>query len=114
MTWVCGSFLARVDDVVDGVGMAEDRMPGIARSRRRNPAGVGGVLGELLVAEVLAWEETELPEVVCDVLADVGDGTVGADDDLGVFVGCFTSLLLSLDSGAAHDIAALFLPAVSR
>ena len=58
----------------------------------RDPAAVVGldlavVLVEGLVAEVLAGEQAELPEVVGDVLADVGDGAVGADDDLGVFVG---------------------------
>ncbi len=79
--------LAGVDDVVDGVGAAEGGGGGIARACGGDPAGVGGVLVEFGVAEVFAGEQAELPEVVGDVFADVGDGAVGADDDLGIFVG---------------------------
>ncbi len=65
---------------------------------------------KVLVAEVFAGEEAELPEVVGDVFADVGDGAVGADDDLGIFVGeVRVSSLFGDDcfcAGAAHDVAA--------
>src|SRR5580704_17033339 len=61
---------------------------------------------EFFVAEVLAGEEAELPEVISDVLADVGDSAVGADDDLGVFVGDVSSLFGVGGSCAAHDVAA--------
>ncbi len=48
--------------------------------------------------------------MVGDVFADVGDGSVGADDDLGVFVGeIWVSSLVGDDcfgAGAAHDVAA--------
>ena len=79
--------LAGVDDVVDGVGVAEGGAAGIAGAGGRDPAGVRRIVVELFVAEVLAGQQAELPEVVGDVLADIGDGAVGADDDLGVFVG---------------------------
>jgi hypothetical protein len=72
--------LARVDDVVDGLRAAEMRV-GLDAVFGRDPALVIGVREERLVAEV-ATEQAELPEVVGDVFADVGDGAVGADDDL--------------------------------
>ena len=62
---------------------------------------------ELLVVKVLAGEEAELPEVVGDVLADVGDGAVRADDDLGFLVGAGVGL--ALGAGTAHDPAAAVL-----
>ena len=83
--------LAGVDDVVDVVGVAEEGVRGFAVGGG-DPAGVRGVFVEFFVAEVFAGEETELPEVVGDVFADVGDGAVGADDDLGVFVGAVGSV----------------------
>ena len=49
--------------------------------------------------EVLV-EQSELPELVCDILADVGDGAVGSDDDLVIVVS------LGIDS---HHPAALVL-----
>src|SRR5260370_12871938 len=89
--------------------MAEGGVPGIASSCGGNPARVGGVLVEFFVAEVLSREEAELPEVVGDVLADIGDGAVGADDDLGVFVGDVGSLFRFYSSGAAHDVTVFVL-----
>src|SRR5216683_2778417 len=89
--------------------MAEGGVPGIACSCGGDPAGVGGVLVEFFVAEVLAREEAELPEVVGDVLADIGDGAVGADDHLGVFVGDVGSLFCFYSSGAAHDVTVFVL-----
>ena len=104
--------LARVDDVVDVVGVAEEWVRGFAVDGG-DPAGVRWVLVEFCVAEVFAGEEAELPEVVGDVFADVGDGAVGADDDFGVFIGevgvgslfgdgCFSSC-------SAHDPAVFIL-----
>ena len=80
-----------------------------------DPAGVGRVLVEFCVAEVFAGEEAELPEVIGDVFADVGDGAVGADDDFGVFVGGVSSLL-RMSSVPARRMTQqpLFLPSVSR
>ena len=72
---------------------------GVRRAGGGDPAGVGRVLVELCVAEVFAGEEAELPEVVGDVFADVGDGAVGADDDLGVFVG---------EAGGLASVAIIF------
>ena len=45
-----------------------------------------GITIEAAIAKV-ATQQAELPQVISDVLADIADGTVGADDDLGVFVG---------------------------
>ena len=103
--------LAGVDDVVD-----------VRRRGRRRGERVSlvatveiqqvwvGVLVEFRVAEVFAGEEAELPEVVGDVFADVGDGAVGADDDFGVFVGEGGVSSLLCDgfgcASAAHDVAA--------
>ena len=70
--------LAGVDDVDHPLGAAEGRvLVGAAR-------GVGlpdPLLLPEAVAEVAA-EQAELPELVGDVLADVGDGAVGAHDHL--------------------------------
>ena len=45
--------------------------------------------------------------MVSDVFADIGDGAVGPDDDLGVFVG--VAFGNGLRAGTAHDPAALVL-----
>ncbi len=68
------------------IGFAEGWVWGFAVDSG-DPATVIRVFVELLIAEVFAGEEAELPEVVGDVFADVGDGAVGADDYLCVFVG---------------------------
>ena len=65
-----------------------------------------GVFVEFGIAEVLAGEQAKLPEVVGNVLADVSDGAVGANDDLGVFIGDVSSLL-RFCAGATHDPAVL-------
>ena len=52
-----------------------------------------GISEERLVAEVLA-QQTKLPQVIGNVFADVGDGAVGADDDLGIFVGALRAVLV--------------------
>src|SRR6516162_8255187 len=83
---VLGIALARVDDVVDGFDAAEVGMIGFAVLGRDPTLVVVGITEEFLVSEVAA-EETELPEMIGDVFADVADGSVGAYDDLGVFVG---------------------------
>ena len=70
--------LPRVDHVVDGMGAAERRPVGpiAAGRRRRRPQRVAGEAGaEGPVVEVLP-EQSELPELIGDVLADVGDGAV--------------------------------------
>ncbi len=79
-----------------------------------------GITEELLVAEIAA-EKAELPEVVGDVLADVADGAVRADDDLGVFVGArflFRRVLRALAlvgcTGRVITQQPLFLPSVSK
>ncbi len=118
--------LAGVDDVVDGVGVAEDGVAGSRWVSVEIQQVWDRVFVELFVAEVLAGEEAELPEVVGDVLADVGDGAVGADDDLGVFIGARRVHLLDslfvdgfggcVAPGGARRMTQqpLFLPSVSR
>ena len=65
---------------------------------------------KLFVAEVLAGEEAKLPQVVGDVLADVGDGAVGSDDDLSVFIRLASAAASGAGRGcAAHDPAAFVL-----
>ncbi len=71
------------------------------------PAGAVGILVEFLVEEVLLGQEAELPEVVGDVLADVGDGAVRADDDLGFFIGAGVGV--AFRTCPAHDPAAAVL-----
>ena len=77
--------LARVDDVVDRGRAAEARMVRLTRFSG-DPAFVVGIREEAFIAEVLA-EQSELPKMIGNVFADVGDGAVRADDDLGIFVG---------------------------
>ena len=72
---------------------------------------------EALVAEVAA-EQAELPKVVGDVFADVGDGAVGADDDFGVVVRVLRAVLV-LDwvveePGRVITQQPLFLPSFSK
>ncbi len=114
MTLACGSAWRAVDDVVDGRGAAEVRMVRLA-VLGRDPALVIGIGEERLVAEVAA-EQAELPEVVGDVFADVGDGAVGADDDLGVFVGAFGPSSFWTSGGPARVMTQqpLFLPSFSK
>ena len=89
--------------------MAEDGVTGFSPGTVEIQQRVVRVLVEFDVAEVFAGEETELPEVVGDVLADIGDGAVRADDDFGVFVRDISSLFAFGGSGAAHDLAAFVL-----
>src|SRR5580765_7871652 len=74
--------LTRVDDVEDPRRMTKWRCARLAAGRRGRPERATiGLLGKAAIVEVLA-EESELPELVGDVLADVGDDAVGTDDDL--------------------------------
>ena len=69
--------LADVDDVEHPPGVAEQRMP--------LDAVLGGLPDPLLLPEAVAEvaaEQAELPELVGDVLADVGHRAVRADDHL--------------------------------
>ena len=73
--------LPRVDDVVDALRVAERRRVGVAVAGRRRPERPAvGLRREAAIAEIAA-EQAELPELVGDVLADVGDDAVRADDD---------------------------------
>ena len=62
-----------------------------------------------LVVEILA-EQAELPELIGDVLADVGDGAVRAHDDLVVLV----TRRRSENAAAGITQQPLFLPSVSK
>src|SRR4051812_45013740 len=78
--------LADVDDVVDVRGAAKLRMPALAAIRARRPQRPSRqrLVAEHAIVKVLP-EETELPELIRDVLADVGDDAIRADDD---FLAC--------------------------
>ena len=74
--------LPDVDDVVGRRRAAERRMRRVAgRFGRRPQHAAIRTRAELAVVEIAA-EQPELPELVRDVLADVGDGAVRSDDDL--------------------------------
>ncbi len=72
--------LPGVDDIVDLAGLSEAG-DGRAGDVRRYPEGPVAVDSEWLIIEIPA-EEAEFPELVGDVLPDVGDRSVGPDDDL--------------------------------
>ena len=77
-----GIGLADVDHVVDVPGMAEHGRARLALFARRGPEHVAVLVDALPAIPEVAVEEAQLPELVGDVLARVGDGAVGADDDL--------------------------------
>ncbi len=77
--------LADVDHVVDVAGMAEARSPVLSLAAGGGPEDVSVVVALLAAIAEVAIEVAHLPELVRDVLARVGDGPVGPDDDL-VFV----------------------------
>ena len=77
--------LARIDDVVDARGVAERGPARRLGLGGRDPDHVPAVFLPGPVVEILP-QQAELPELVGDVLADVGDGAVRAHDDLVVFV----------------------------
>ena len=78
--------LARVDHVIDCRDAAEVRMILLSLLGGDPDFVIVGIAKELVIAEVAA-QQPKLPEVVGDVLADVADRAVGANDDLRVFVG---------------------------
>ena len=82
---VClGIGLAAVNDVVDCLRASEIGMRRLTHFGR-DPAHVVVVGKEGRVAEVPA-KQAKLPQVIGDVLADIGNGSVGTDDHLGVFI----------------------------
>ncbi len=94
--------LPDIDDVVYGVPMTEGRMIASASRRRGDPDVSGGI--EQFVLEVLV-QQADFPQLIGDVLADIGHRAVGSDDDLVVFV------TFGLEP---HDPAAGVLALVSR
>ena len=99
-----GVRLPRVDHVINRLGPAKVRVR-LHSLFGRNPAFVIGVGEKRLVAKVLA-QQAELPQVVGDVLADVGDRAIRADDNLGVLI---KIALGNLGAGPGHHPAALVL-----
>src|ERR1043166_5139708 len=74
--------LSRVDDVVDRLAAAKTGMLAGDRISRRHPDfATIRILVKLPVIKIEP-EDAELPHLVSDVLAGVGDGAVGADEDL--------------------------------
>ena len=78
--------LAGVNDVVDGGDTAEVRMVRLATLSGNPDLMLIGILVKAAIAEVAA-EQPKLPEMIGNVLAYIADRTVGANDDLGVFIG---------------------------
>ena len=73
--------LARVNHVEDIVRVAERGGAGVIAIAGSDPGFVAvGMLVKTLVVKI-AVEETELPKMMRDIFANVGDGTRGADDD---------------------------------
>ena len=71
------------------------------------------IFGPWLVIEVFA-EKAELPQLICDVFADIGNCTVGADDDF-AFVDVFGFIAgdcAFAKGGRRHDPTALVLALV--
>ena len=76
--------LARIDDVVHLMGVAEFRGARLVGCGIRHPSFMAVGMTVKLVVVKIAAEQTEFPKVVGDVLADVGDGAARSYDDLGV------------------------------
>src|SRR4029453_4757632 len=78
--------------------------------RRRGPQNRAvGTRDERPVVEVAA-EQPELPELVRDVLADVGDGSIGADDHFfAIFVVPLVFLLARSREPGARSLTRLVL-----
>ena len=90
--------LPHVDDVVDVRGAAEQRVVAFAAGRARRPERSVRPRREHAIVEILP-EQPELPELVGDVLADVGDDAVRSDDDLLALFSSSSSELGSWDLG---------------
>jgi hypothetical protein len=117
--------LRRVDHVVDRIRLGEDGVRGIVglRVARAGPAGadrapadldrvrVGRILVELLVVEILARQQTKLPQMVSDILADVRHRAVRAHDDLRLFVRAGVGIARSCTNGDAVSSCATHHPA---
>src|SRR5579864_4026127 len=102
--------LARINHVVDGIDSTKMRMIGFARFSRHPDLMAVGIAIETAVAEVAA-QQAKLPQVISNVLTDVGYCVVGTDDDLGVLIRALRlSFLSRFASGAAHDPATFVLP----
>ena len=72
---------SRLGHVVDASGLSERRRQGLAILGRGRPEDAAiGLRGEAAIEKVAA-KKAELPELVGDVFADVGDDAVRSDDD---------------------------------
>src|SRR5689334_14326566 len=73
--------LARVDDVVDSDAAAELRSLGAGFCLRYPEQVTVRVVAKDVVVKI-ETEFAELPQLIRDVFAGVGDGTIGPHDDL--------------------------------
>src|SRR5215510_5171880 len=81
--------LANIDHVVCGRGASKMRRRALGGLGRRGPERGSIELPAEASIEEVATQETEFPELIGDVLADVRDGTVRADDHLlAIFIVC--------------------------
>src|SRR5271165_7584141 len=78
-----GIGLAAVNYVVDSLGAAEMRMR-LFTNLGRDPAHVIVVGEEASIAEVPP-QQTKLPQMIGDVLAHVGDSSIGTNNHFGIF-----------------------------
>ena len=78
--------LPRIDHVVNFRNVAEMRMIFLALHGGYPALVLVGIAVELAIAEI-ATQQAKLPHVVGDVLADIADSTVGADDHFLIFFG---------------------------
>ena len=116
----CGHYvlqvsLARVDHVVNELRPRRNAGARIVLTGGRGPDRVAcGSVMAICDSEILA-EQAEFPKLVGDVFADVGDGAIGAHNDLCliVFVGCLrhreTPLMIP-----GHDPATFSLAGVRK
>src|ERR1051325_10609776 len=72
--------LPDVDDVIHIRGPTEERMAALPATRTRCPQRPLRAALEYAVLKILA-EQSKLPELIGDVLPDVGNDAIRADDD---------------------------------
>ena len=103
--------LAAVNDVVNRLRAPEIRMLRLTMFGR-DPAHVIVVSEEWSVAEITA-QQAKLPKVIRDVLPDIGNGTVGTHNHLGVFVNGVFVPAIAVEARRITQ-QPWFLPSVSR
>src|SRR5882724_8130709 len=99
--------LARVDHVVDPFGASEARVIGAPGAAAAGPDLVSVRLTPKDVVLEIGGEQAEFPELIGDVLADVGHRAVAAHDDLFALLQVFEAGTLERHHPATLTLAAL-------